>query len=180
MSLEPVMGADQLRFYLYRRSLHPELFDIYDQREIWRDDFRVQLWVVDVGHVITFQTHNKTLTEAILPQGQELPVQRRIARFSFSHNPQKLFRYDDGVGYDGRFRLQRIEPTDFHNLEREIHRAIVRNGFLCRLPAPAGSTPALAAMAYATHGCVLSVKTWRTVPAELSLLTTHTRWEVRF
>ena len=177
MSTEPVTGASQLVFHLYARSLHPELFTGGEERQIWRDDYRAVFRVVNAGHVVTFQTHRRTLTEAVLARAQELPVQRRIASFSFEHNPQKTFRYDDSIRYDVRFDLRSVEPAD---AEREIHRAIMRNGFLCRLAAPGCQTDSVIAISYVTGPGMLSVRTHRTFPAESAMLVTHARWEVRY
>jgi hypothetical protein len=177
MSIEPVNGVAQLVFHLYARSLHPEIFNTGEERQIWRDDYRAVFRLADAGHVVTFQSHHRTLTEAVVSRGQELPVQRRIASFSFDHNPQKSFRYDDAVRYDARFDLRSVEPDE---AEREIRRAIVRNGFMCRVPVPGWPDDALQAVSYVTAAGVLSVRTYRTFPAESVMLVTHSRWEVRY
>lgn len=177
MSSEPVTRLSQLVFHLYGRSLHPELFAIIDERQLWRDDYRVVFRIVDTGHLVTFQTHKRTLTEAVLVRGQELPVQRRIAGFSFEHNPQKSFRYDDSVRYDARFDLRTVEPEAAEN---EIHQAIMRNGFMCRSLTPGCDVESVSAISYVTGPGVLSVRTHRTFPAESLMLVTHARWEVRY
>jgi hypothetical protein len=177
MSSEPVTHSSRLVFHLYSRSLHPELFVIEDERQLWRDDYRAIFRIVESGHLVTFQTHRRTLTEALLVRGQELPVQRRIAGFSFEHNPQKSFRYDDSVRYDARFDLREM---DLAAAEREIRQAVMRNGFMVRSMSPPGRPPALAAMSYVTGPGTLSVRTHRTFPAESLMLVTHSRWEVRY
>lgn len=177
MSVEPLTSVSQLMFHLYGRSLHPELFVICDEREVWRDDYRAIFRIVEGGHVISFQSHRRTLTEAVLVCGQELPVQRRIAGFSFAHNPQKGFRYDDSVRYDVRFEMKSL---DAEAAEHEIRHAIVRNGFMCRFTLPDSDVDALTAISYVTGPGVLSVRTHRTFPTESKMLITHTRWEVRY
>ena len=177
MSTEPITGASQLAFHLYARSLHPELFDVGEEREIWRDDYRVVFRLTGAGHVVTFQAHRRTLTEAVLARSQELPVQRRIASFSFEHNPQKSFRYDDSIRYDARFD---IVSMDAASCEREIRRAVLRNGFMYRLPTGGGESGALLAISFVTGGGVLSVRTHRTFASEPGMLVTHSRWEVRY
>ena len=176
MSSEPVTDTSQLVFHLYGRSLHPELFALCEERQLWRDDYRAVFRIVDIGYLVTFQSPKRTLTEAVLSSAQELPVQRRIAGFSFEHNPQKSFRYDDSIRYDARFDVMSIDPVA---AEREMRRTIVRNGFMCRIPSPGCDTEALAAISYVTGSGVLSVRTHRTFPAESLMLVTHSRWEVR-
>jgi len=177
MSAEPMTGASRLAFHLYARSLHPELFGVLEERQVWRDDYRVVFRAGETGHVVTFQTHRRTLTEAVVDRGQELPVQRRIASFSFEHNPQKSFRYDDSVRYDVQFDLRNMEAEE---AEREIHRAVVRNGFMCRLSPGETCGGGVIAVSYVTGAGVLSVRTHRTFPEESVMLVTHTRWEVRY
>ena len=176
MSVEPVTSASQLMFHFYGRSLHPELFIICDEREVWRDDYRAIFRIVEGGHIVSFQSHRRTLTEAVLDRQQELPVQRRIAGFSFEHNPQKGFRYDDSIRYDARFDLKSIDPAA---AEREIRRFIMHNGFMCRIASPGSDKDALAGISYATGSGVLSVRTQRTFPTDSLMLITHARWEVR-
>lgn len=177
MSAEPVVGSSQLMFHFFARSLHPELFSAGEERQVWRDDYRAVFRAVESGHVVTFQSHRRTLTEAVLARTQELPVQRRIASFSFSRNPQKTFRYDDYIRYDAIFELKSAEPAA---AEREIHHAILRNGFMLRQSVPGCENDSILAISYVTGAGVLSVRTHRTFPLESVMLVTHSRWEVRF
>lgn len=177
MSAGPVISTSQLEFHLFGRSLHPELFNTGEERQIWRDDYRAVFRLVETGYVVTFQTQHRTLTEAVLSRDQELPVQRRIASFSFEHNPQKSFRYDDSVRYDAQFDLVSMGAEA---AEREVHRSIVRNGFMYRMRASGCKHDALMGISYVTAAGVLSVRTHRMFPAESMMLVTHSRWEVRY
>ena len=110
MAVEDVSrkSAEQV-FTLYARGLHPELFDIYVEREVFRDFYSASFWVIGSSHVVTFRTGKNVITEILADEDRELPVQRKIGGFSFGHNPQKRFSFDNGISYDARFGY----PNDF-------------------------------------------------------------------
>ena len=58
---------------IYRRPLHPELFDLQTRRCHRQPEFEVESWVMPAGHVVRFQAGGQSLTEAVLENGDHLP-----------------------------------------------------------------------------------------------------------
>jgi hypothetical protein len=167
-------------FSLYVRSLHPELFTIYDEREIYRDGYSASFWIIGSSHVITFRAGARTLTEVLAEERQELPVQHRLASFRFAHNPQKAFRYDDGVAYDARFDVHACGPDEFLARVRDIRHAVLPDGVLRVFDGEsAGGLPLLTAVGFVPRQRSLNVRTFHTFPEDLTIIETHSRWEVR-
>ena len=54
-----------VRFYLYDRPLHPELFEIHHQRRIVKAAYEAQIWVTGCTHVIGVFREKKSLAEII-------------------------------------------------------------------------------------------------------------------
>ncbi|HUW58946.1 MAG TPA: DUF2617 family protein [Planctomycetota bacterium] len=170
--------AHEQTFTLYGRSLHPELFNIYVEREIFRDFYTAHFWIIGSSHVVTFRAGRRVLTEVVADADRELPVQHKIGGFSFTHNPQKSFRYDDGVAYDARFDYRRYDREGFRKKLRDIKHAVVANGVYHVFD---GDTelPTVTAVGFLPQARSLNVRTFHTFPAELFILETHSRWEVR-
>jgi hypothetical protein len=174
--------ASEQAFTLYARGLHPELFDIYVQREFFRDFYTAEVWIVGSSHVISFTAGRRTLTEVVASSSRvDLPVQRKIGHFHFAHNPQKNFRYDDGVSYDAHFDFQHHDRETFHEKLREAKLAAMRNGVYHVFdPGEKTGLPTVTAVGYVPHARSLNVRTFHTFPEEMVIIETHSRWEVRY
>lgn len=61
------------RLMLYRRALHPELFNLQDRRCYKHGDYEVELWIAPAGHVARFTAMRHCLTEAVIENGDHLP-----------------------------------------------------------------------------------------------------------
>lgn len=58
---------------VYRRALHPELFDLCGRRCHEHGEYEVETWVTRGGHVIRFQIAGQSLTETVIECGDHLP-----------------------------------------------------------------------------------------------------------
>ena len=192
MSAEHVLRkASEQAFTLYARSLHPELFTIYVEREIYRDAYASTFWIIGSSHVVTFRAGGRVLSEVLADAKQELPVQMRIASFKFGHNPQKRFRYEDGIAYDAQFDYQTFDRRGFLDKVREIRHSLLPNGVIQVFPARAPGDdagvpgdrpvmPTLTAVSFVPRDRSLNVRTFHTFPEEMVIIETHSRWEVRY
>lgn len=172
--------ADRQAFTLYARNLHPELFDIYVEREIFRDFYAADFWIIGASHVVSFRAGSRVLTEIVADSTRDLPVQRKIGGFRFGHNPQKRFRYDDGITYDARFDYRRYDREGFLAKLHDIKHAVMSNGVYHVFDADRMSELQLvSAVGFVPQSRSLNVRTFHTFPDELAIIETHSRWEVR-
>lgn len=61
------------RLMLYRRALHPELFNLRARRTDRHGEYEVESWITQLGHLVRFQVDGKTLTEVCLAEADHLP-----------------------------------------------------------------------------------------------------------
>src|SRR5258708_3108302 len=66
-----------LTLLLYQRTLHPELLKIVGWEQITRRAYEADIWLVEGGHVISFNAGKTTLTEVIVNSG-EIPTERNL------------------------------------------------------------------------------------------------------
>jgi hypothetical protein len=66
-----------LTLSLYQRMLHPELFQILATDQVSRRAYDAALWLVEGGHVISFNVGRDTLTEVIVNHST-LPTDRGL------------------------------------------------------------------------------------------------------
>lgn len=62
-----------LRMMIYRRALHPELFDLQARRTDRHGEYEAENWVVPGGHTVRFQYNRQVLTETVLDNADHLP-----------------------------------------------------------------------------------------------------------
>ena len=62
-----------LRMMLYRRPLHPELFNLHSRRSAQHGGYEVEQWLVPGGHIVRFQIPGQSLTEVVMESGDHLP-----------------------------------------------------------------------------------------------------------
>jgi hypothetical protein len=172
--------ASEQAFMLYARSLHPELFNIYVEREIFRDAYSASFWIIGSSHAVSFRAGERILTEIVADSRLDLPVQFRISGFHFGRNPQKRFRYDDGIAYDAYFDHRRHDREGFLAKLHEIKHAVLANG-VYHVFDPEGNhdLPTVTAVGFVPQERSLNVRTFHTFPEELAVIETHSRWEVR-
>lgn len=75
MSISPskTVQMQMLRMMIYRRPLHPELFDLQARRSVRHGGYEVEQWLTCGGHVVRFQLPGQSLTEVVIESGEHLP-----------------------------------------------------------------------------------------------------------
>jgi len=70
-------NAQFLRMMLYRRALHPELFDLQGRRVDRHGDYEVESWLINgeggAGHLVRFQVAEDALIEVCMDRADHLP-----------------------------------------------------------------------------------------------------------
>jgi hypothetical protein len=61
-----------LTLLLYQRTLHPELFRILASEQVNRRAYEADIWLVEGGHVISFNAGKNTLTEVIVTKNDPM------------------------------------------------------------------------------------------------------------
>jgi len=67
------------RVVLYRRALHPELFDVRSRRVIDHQKYEFEAWLMPGGHLMRFQHAGVCATELITDQEEGIPDRGVVA-----------------------------------------------------------------------------------------------------
>jgi hypothetical protein len=118
LSVRPKIA--ELVFQLYGRSLHPELFEVYNSQTISRGDYSATIDITSAGHLVTWRYQGLTLTEVAASANHPLPQKRRLVscRLKGQHGDQVECRA--GIRYQMQFSLEAVEPETFWTYQREL------------------------------------------------------------
>ena len=61
------------RLILYRRALHPELFDVKGRRTVSHGVYDFEAWILPAGHLLRFQFDGSCATELVTCQEEGIP-----------------------------------------------------------------------------------------------------------
>jgi hypothetical protein len=174
MSIEDrqVAVADlQLRLYL--RALHPEFFTIRARRTFGHGAFGGEVWLLDVGHAITFVEGTEAVTEVIAPREMELPKRGLVRTLDLVGQNEHRLEARGPIIYHMAFQ---VDTQDAATYVREVEEllASARQGHLfIEDTREAVKRP----FSYAVHdpqGRGMLVHTWHGFPAENTILKTQT------
>ncbi len=66
---------------LYRKALHPELFNLKARRSLKHADYELEAWVIPGGHVMRFQHNGFCASELVTDQDGGVPVDAAVTSF---------------------------------------------------------------------------------------------------
>lgn len=128
LSVRP--SVTDLVFQLYGRSLHPELFTIYETRHLERGDFQACLQITSAGHLITWRYAGLTLTELATGASDPLPQKRRLLSHRIRGQRDDQVECRGGVRYQVSFQLETVSPEVFWTYQDELLADGQRRGLL--------------------------------------------------
>jgi len=167
--------AGTMSVHLFRRPLHPELFETLARREVRREDYVLIVRITPAGHVLTWQTPDTYLTEITAARGQPLPGRGRVWRHRFEGEHTDAFRASPIVSYQMSAQAETLPPALFRRIHEELLADGRQRGLLHVLYPHHrfGLSPLGFVTADAREGCLV-VNTFHTFPAECTLLKTQT------
>ena len=118
LSVRPKVA--EIAFQLYGRSLHPELFDIFESRSIERGNFQARVDITRDGHIVTFGHNGVILTEVASAQTQPLPQRRRVFSHKVAGEQSESLNCKGGIHYQTSFQLEEVPPEIFWNFQQEL------------------------------------------------------------
>jgi len=121
MSISQQLDIGALRYFLYDRPLHPELFDIYGEQRLKRKHYAARLWVTGGQHVISFQVGDRWLTEVLADTEAELPEQGRLLTLPIRGEKQHETEAG-GLRYMMNFQLDAMSPQVYEKMHEELVR----------------------------------------------------------
>jgi len=109
-----------LKFALYRRPLHPELFNIRQSRHLEQAAYQADIWVMGLSHVATVHSGGRCVTEVITEDIEVLPQNGLTTSFQFRGERDHIEKFDDGIHYILSTQVERMNRNLFHASHRDL------------------------------------------------------------
>ena len=124
----------ELAFFIFDRSVHPELFQIFATTEFGFADYSAQLQICEAGHTVSLRHAGQTMTEVVATREPFLPQHRRVLERKIRDSRDETHRFANGVRYQASFQLERLDPEVFQNLHDELALDCNRADLACQFP----------------------------------------------
>ncbi|MCG8450337.1 MAG: DUF2617 family protein [Pirellulales bacterium] len=120
----------ELVFQLYSRSLHPELFEIYQSRTIQRGNYEATVQITAAGHLVTWKHEDLLLTEVATSAHQPLPKIRRLMSHRLKGDRSDRVECRGGIHYEMSFSLEPTQTEKFLAYQQQLTLQATRQGML--------------------------------------------------
>ena len=176
-------------FRLFRRSLHPELFQVHASRRIQRMAYDIRVQITSGGHLVTLTSLDGVhpdasngplvLNEVVCSSQHPLPRQQELLAMPLSGDHEQRARIGDQIRYRCRVQLDPTEPKTFLALQHELMHATECDGLLFEF----GSSGRLAvgAVSYVhvvSRERTINVRAFHTFPDAHSVLKCESTFEL--
>ncbi len=171
--------VDDLHFYLYERSLHPELFQISKVKRVEQRRYQAEIWILQLAHVVTVQTAQGQVTELIAPEGDLLPKNGLTTTFRFRGERDHFETMDCGLKYILSSQVERMTPQVFPSTHRELYRHAQRKGLCVSFDEwEAGGIVPFSHLDFEARDNEFHVYAFHAFPDDLTLLKTQSIFEL--
>lgn len=132
-----------LRLMVYRRALHPELFDLQARRTDRHGDYEAENWITAGGHVVRFQYDGQVMSETVLEKGDHLPETGLVHALPCVGEKDYEFEPDGKIGYVTTIQTESLTDNLYTATLREMQEFARETGSLCHDWQDAAGVPAL-------------------------------------
>ena len=181
MDMGQVQKVSSLRFYLYDRPLHPELFDLYHDHHVVKKDYEAQIWVTGCTHVIGVFREGECLIEATAHAETELPQRGLLMDMPFRGERDHDCTYGEGIKYMMNFQVETMSPMVYSRTHKDLARAGMQRGLFVPFPMWMTRAP-LTPFTYIDYDAKpdqLHVFTFHAFPEDLTVVKTQSIFELR-
>jgi len=179
MSIGQKQTVSKLRFFLFERPLHPELFDIHHDHHIRKRGYEAQVWVTGCSHVVGFFRGDASLVEVTADAADELPVRGRLLELPFRGERDHERKRANGIRYMMNFQVESMSPAVYSQTHHELARLGARRGLF--VPFPQWMSRSLTPFTYIDYEArpnELHVFSFHAFPEELTLVKSQSLFEL--
>ena len=179
MSIDQKQRLSCLRFYLYERPLHPELFDIHHDRHILKSGYEAQIWVTGCSHVIGFFRNGTALSEVTADTDSELPERGLLLELPFRGERDHECKRCEGINYMMSFQVESMSPAVYLKMHHDFAKQGSKHGLFVPFPMwMANSLTPYTYIDYAAKPNELHVFTFHAFPEDLTIVKTQSIFEL--
>ncbi len=179
MSIGQKQSVSTLRFFLYDRPLHPELFDIYHDHRIVKRGYEAQVWVTGCTHVIGFYRDRAALVEATADTSDELPQRGLQLELPFRGERNHEVKRAEGINYMMSFQVEAMSAAVYSKTHHDLARQGARRGLF--VPFPKWMSRSLTPFTYIDYQAKpneLHVFAFHAFPEDLTIVKTQSLFEL--
>lgn len=179
MSAGQKLKVASLRYRLYSRPVHPELFDIYHDHQIASDRYQAQVWVTGCTHTIGFFCGRNSLVEVITDAETALPTRGLEIQMPF--RGEKSYECTRApISYMMNFQVESMSPMVYAQTHHELARQGSRKGMFVPFPMwmSNGLTP-FTFIDYQVAADSLHVFAFHAFPEDLTMVKTQSIFELK-
>jgi hypothetical protein len=172
-------NSSRLMLHVYGRSVHPELFRVFAETDVWQSTYSARLRICDAGHTISFHYNGRTVTELTASRDQLLPQKKRFLEKSLRGCRDETVPFDGGLRYTVSYQMERLDAGIFLNFHEELLSDCKRATVAYRFPAENRLSPeplSLLRTDATTHS--LLVHAFHTFPESCTVLKTQSLFEL--
>lgn len=125
ISIRPTVAEHA--FYVFGRSIHPELFSIYRSRTIERSKYSAKIDITSDGHMVTFNSRSVVMTEVVCSAHQLLPQKRRIVGANLKGKRLEQIEGKLGVSYHAQYELEHVSTDMFWMVHNQLQSSQCEN-----------------------------------------------------
>jgi hypothetical protein len=179
MSISQKQRVGSLRFYLFDRPLHPELFDIYDDSRVTRGAYEGQVWVTGCTHVVSFFRGGRTLSEVIAGAEVSLPQRGRLLELPFRGEKDHQCRRAEGINYMVNFQVETMSSAVYTRTHHDLARTGAKRGLFVPFPMwMAHSLTPFTFIDFDARPNELHVMAFHAFPEDLTMIKTQSIFEL--
>lgn len=179
MSTDQKHRLSSLRFFLYDRPLHPELFDIYYDRNVVKHGYEAQVWVTGCSHVIGFYREGLSLVEVIADADSDLPQRGLLLELPFRGERDHERKRTEGINYMMNFQVETMSEAVYSKTHHEFAREGGRGGLFVPFPMwMANSLTPFTYIDYESKPNELHVFAFHAFPEDLTMVKTQSIFEL--
>jgi hypothetical protein len=113
--------AHDLRFHLFERSVHPELFTALRRADVAATGYHASIVISGQSHIVSVRAGSETVTEVVAPSDASLPRIAARALVPLGRLAREEVRKDDGaVRYASLVRVERHAPAAYKDLAARL------------------------------------------------------------
>jgi hypothetical protein len=169
----------ELVFQLYGRSLHPELFEVYESTTVKRGDYEANIQITSTGHLITWQYEGITLTEVATAAHHPMPKKRRLMSHRLKGDRSDRLECRGGIKYEVSFSLEPANSDRFFAYQKELTLQATRRGLLHQFDSSGRwETGAISYINVDSRDKLFRVQAFHTFPDDCALLKIQSSYQL--
>jgi len=166
---------ENMRLYVYRRPLHPELFTMFLEKRIDTGQYEAQLQLIGTGHLISFHCGGSSICELLTSRGDLLPEKGLIEEIPGDSPRDYQVTYENQIYYVVNVQSEQMSDGVFISVCEEMTKFAQTRGLFIRYEqwAKDGQLAPFSFIDYERRPGELDVFTYHTFPERKVILRTQ-------